>query len=904
MNISKLEKRSAIGTFLYSIVGLYVVCFAAIAASNEPDLPQRFDYHSIRGRQASGPSSGILEGEDHLVLKGKSRVQAMSNFGNGWSGNAHLLWDGKLGEAMETSFRVERASRYRLGVQLTDAPDYGIFSIHLNDKEIHKGVDTYANRVQLHAFVDLGEMTLKAGQQKLVFKLTSANAAARKFRGAGYLMGLDYLKLVDIDPLEKDPGNDKDGDDPKIRVAEVKFDEVKPIIAQFCIRCHGGGKEIEGELDLRKFVTTDDFLNNIKVTQKILKAIDQREMPPEDEKQPSEQHFGMLSTLMHSYIDQYVQASSELSPVVMRRLNRYEYNNAVRDLMGLRGDVYPLPEKTIRPARKYFNPASGRYPDAVTVGNRTLGKNQVEKPILTGVVPYAIDLQSEHGFNNRGDELSVSPILFESFLKLGSSIVNSPEFDRYCTTTATFFNAPPDLSVEQQVELARERLSPWLEAAFRSRVDRATEDRYVDYFARQVKTGKSFSASMKGVVGAVLASPRFLYVTEQKHVAVQTKELEKRDAGRSHELQLDDYELATRLSFFLWSSIPDKQLLDLARKGELQNPDVLETQIHRMLEDPKSQALATNFARQWLRIDQLITAVPDFDRFQVYYSRIGCEQWKFGLQTMVEPLLLFESIMVEDRSIMLLIDCNYSFRSDELQSWYKDATPFAKRQNRNRFNTNQQSYRRRPLDTRREGGIITSAATLTMTSSPLRTSPITRGAWVATVIFNQPPPPPPDTVPSIEEDDAKIEATGQTLRQRLKQHQSNKSCVSCHAKIDPLGFALENYDAVGRWREKYSSGLPIDSSGELFGKEKFTDVVELKDAILKHPEWFMRAFGEHLLSYALGRELEIADKPAVDRILREVMKDRGKFSTVVVGVAKSYPFLHKADQRQETSNAK
>ena len=258
-----------------------------------------------------------------------------------------------------------------------------------------------------------------------------------------------------------------------------------------------------------------------------------------------------------------------------------------------------------------------------------------------------------------------------------------------------------------------------------------------------------------------ISSPRFLYIIERK-----------RDATK--EEPLTPHELATRLSFFFWSSIPDEELLEKARSGDLVKPGVYVAQVKRMLEDRRSKALAENFARQWLRLDQLITAVPDFDRFEIYYSRRGCEQWKFGLQTMVEPLLLFESIMVEDRSIMLLVDSNYSYRSDELQSWYKDEVPFGKRANRDRFNTEAQSYRRRTLDTRREGGVMTSTAALTMTSSPLRTNPIRRGAWVATVIFNKPPPPPPDVVPEIESHDAANEATGQTLRQPRVAHHENQ----------------------------------------------------------------------------------------------------------------------------------
>ena len=193
--------------------------------------------------------------------------------------------------------------------------------------------------------------------------------------------------------------------------------------------------------------------------------------------------------------------------------------------------------------------------------------------------------------------------------------------------------------------------------------------------------------------------------------------------------------------------------------------------------------------------------------------------------------------------------------------------------------------------------MVTTAAVLTMTSATLRTSPIKRGAWVAGVLFNRPPPPPPDEVPSIEADDAVIESKGITLRQRLKQHQENGACASCHAKIDPLGFALENFDAIGRWRDRYRSGLKIDASGKLFGQVKFNGIVSLKDAILDRPQWFMRAFSEHLLSYALGRKLTLSDKPAIDRIVRRALATRGQFSSVVEAVATSYPFLHKAGQR-------
>ncbi len=848
-----------------------------------------FDYHSVRGRQAAGPAGpagGRLEGES-LPMRGKSRQQDMRGFGEGWSGEAHLLWNGEVGQAMETELRVQKEGSYKASLRLTLAPDYGLFSLSLDGKELRNDIDLYSSRVELAPLIDLGKLDLSAGTHKLVFKLIGNNPKAKPYGGGGFLMGLDYVDLVDLAPPKAvagaGPGSAEGPSTPKPeKKISVTLEEMRPVMATYCFKCHGDKEKVKGKVNLKKLLTSEDFLKDIELTNKVAEVLAYQEMPPEDEKQPTAEAQRKLQALFNGYLEEYLKSSGGLTPIVMRRLNRYEYNNAVRDLLELKGDLYPLPEKVIR-AGNYFNPASGRFPDSIRVSNRALGKNQIEQHILTGVTPFAIDLQAEHGFNNQGNQLSVSPILLESFLKLGRSIVNSKEFDRYSGLTGTFFAPPKAADQALWPMLAEQRLRPFLERAFRSRVTDELAARYVNFLKRELERGETFQQAMKSVVAAVLASPRFLYITERKQDAAV-------------EEPLTAYELAARLSFFLWSSLPDEELVERARSGDLVKPEIYAAQVKRLLEDRRSKALAENFARQWLRLDQLITAVPDFDRFQVYYSRIGCEQWKFGLQTMVEPLLLFESIMVEDRSVMLLVDSNYSYRSDELQSWYKDEVPFGKKSNRGRFNTGSQDFRRRDLETRREGGVVTSAAALTMTSSPLRTSPIRRGAWVATVIFNKPPPPPPDVVPEIEADDAVIEAKGQTLRERLIAHQENQSCVSCHRKIDPLGFALENYDAIGRWRDKYRSGLAIDASGELFGKMKFNDVIGLKDTLLKNPDWFMRAFCEHLLSYALGRELDLGDKPAVDKILRNVMAEHGRFSTVVSGVVTSYPFLHKTNQ--------
>jgi hypothetical protein len=839
----------------------------------------------------------LMEGE-LLSMKGRSRPQGMSGYGDQWSSDSHLLWDGLIGDSMETTIMIDKSSEYNFQIQLTKARDYGQFDFYLNGKAIAKKIDLYSPSVSLADAISLSGLKIEKGQHKVSFKLVGKNVKATPYQKNRYLLGLDFIKIINMRPASKESKSDltdvslpqtKDhstATESKSLVPDqlkVSLDEVLPILASRCYSCHGDNDKVKGKVDLKAVSTREGFLKDIELTQKLVDVLTFKEMPPEDEKQLTPKEHLMLSSLFRGYLDHYIKVSGTLKPTVMRRMNRYEYNNSVRDLLELNGDVYPLPEKVIR-SSSYFKPSSGSFPKSIRLSNRALGKNQIERHILTGVSPFAIDLQSEHGFNNRGDELSVSPIMVETFLKLGRSIVNAPEFDGYSNLTNSNFFKPPnsDPITAAQLEL---HLSKFIEKAFRKPIIPDVMDRYVNYLDSELKNGRSFEQSMKKVITAIISSPRFFYISEQKN-------------GKQKSQPLSPYELATRLSFFFWSSIPDDELLSVARDRSILDPNVYASQVKRLLESPKSKSIAENFARQWLRLDQLITSVPDFDRFQIYYSRIGCEQWKFGLQTMIEPLLLFESIMVEDRSIMLLVDSNYSYRSDEMQSWYNDPLPFGKRQNRNRFSTNSQTFIRRTLPSRREGGVITSAATLTMTSEPLRTSPIRRGAWVATVIFNKPPPPPPDVIPEIEQDDAEIEKKGITLRQRLVAHQENESCVSCHKKIDPLGFALENFDAIGRWRDKYSSGLEIDASGEIFGESRFNDIIGLKNTLIKNPQWFMRSFIEHMLSYSLGRELDINDKPSVDKILSKVMADKGKFSTVVTEITKSYPFMNKTNQSE------
>ncbi|HAA71564.1 MAG TPA: hypothetical protein DCE55_20675 [Planctomycetaceae bacterium] len=868
------------GTRRWQLAGLACVLVGGLA-SVPLQAAERFDFHSIRRTPDLRGANGRFEGEAHFLPHGNARFQGLRGYGRQWSGDAHFLWDGVAGEEARLRWVLGKSSRYRMTVQLTRAPDYGVCEILVDNKPAGVTVDLFSSRVELAPLVTLPALSLEAGPHVLTLKLIGANPKASLFKNKGYLLGVDYFQLVDLKPTPRVAVAAR-----VTTVAALKTGAAMKLLNRYCAECHAGGKAPAG---LRLADVDKGGLAGMPLDQieGIADALAFGTMPPDEAEQPPAKVRRQLARFFEEQLAERTAQSENVVPTVMRRMTRYEYNNAVRDLLALEGDVYPLPERTLRAYHEYYRPASGVFPDRIRVGNRTLGKNQVEKDLLDGVSPFAIDLQAEHGFNNRGDQLSLSPLLLETFLKLGKSIVESPQFHAYCRSYGSLFVGTDPRNSDRDLEMGRSRLKSLLSRAFRRPVDAVTWGRYCAFFEAQYKRHGSFTKAMKRTVAGVLASPHFLYLVE---------------TGNATEVAvpLSDYELATRLSFFLWNTIPDAELGELAEAGRLSNPQVLRQQVERMLTDQRSRALAENFARQWLRLDQLITAVPSMERFPHYYSRIGCEQWKFGLQMMVEPLLLFESVVVEDRSIMLLVDSKYSYRSDELQSWYEDEIPLSGKGNVNRFDTFHQEFKRRKLATRRQGGVITTAATMTMTSSPLRTRPITRGAWVATVILNRPPPPPPDTVPEIEADDDVIEAKGITLRERLQQHQINTACVSCHAAIDPLGFALEQYDAVGRWREAYRSGLPVDASGSLFGEAEFANIEEFKDRLLERPEIFMRAFTEHLLSYALGRSLEPRDRPTINGMVRRIAADHGRFSTAITEVVTSRPFRYKNDDRRRS----
>ena len=641
---------------------------------------------------------------------------------------------------------------------------------------------------------------------------------------------------------------------------------IHPFFQQNCIKCHGEGEKIKGKLDLRTYSDHSELLKDADRIEDIISVIEEGEMPPEEEPKIDEKTRVDILDGLKKTLAEAIKSSQSSSQTPIRRMNRFQYANAVKDLLKLKVEVYPLPERMMRDRSNYFKPQTGKIPSKITVSSRPLGKSGLIEPRLSGVAPFPQDLRAEHGFDNRGDHLSLSPLLMESFLNLSRSIVLSDNFNRKtCGVWPSLFEEPKEK--DRTNEIIDERLNHFLTRAFRRPVDPATLNRYSSHTADLIKSGSTFLDAMKETVSAILASPRFLYLYDS----------ESKKANK-----FKDYELATRLSFFLWGSIPDDILIERAASGDLSNPGVLRAQVERMLLDGKLKRLCDSFPSQWLQLDRIISSVPDPKKYPDFYY--APPNYRTTMDMMMEPLLLFETILVEDRPITDLIDSDYSYRSKRLSKWYDSKVegrlggPVT------------MAFERVSINDRKEGGVITSAAVMTMTSGPEETKPITRGAWISGVIFNDPPEPPPADVPTLENDDSEL-AKQMTLRERFSSHRDNPDCAGCHKKLDPLGFALENFDAVGRWRDQYHNGREVDSSGILFRKHKFNNVVEFKDAIMSEKDRFTKALVSHLLSFSLGRKLSAFDSPTVDLVAKKVKESDYSLRVMIHEIVQSDPFL-------------
>ena len=410
----------------------------------------------------------------------------------------------------------------------------------------------------------------------------------------------------------------------------------------------------------------------------------------------------------------------------------------------------------------------------------------------------------------------------------------------------------------QQDSCAKQILSTLAHHAYRRPINEA--DTAVLLKPYQAFRGKGFDTGIRMGLERILASPEFLFRIEHDPANMTP--------GSAY--RISDLELASRLSFFLWSSIPDDELLGLATEGKLKDPAVLEHQVRRMLVDSRSKALVSNFAGQWLYLRNVRSASPDLGEYPEFDENL-----RDAFQQ--ETGLFFESMLREDRSVLALLDADYTFLNERLARHYGIPNVYGNQ------------FRRVTLTDENRRGLLGQGSILMVTSYSARTSPTIRGKWLLTNILGTPPPPPPANVPSLKDrsDDGRI----LSVREQMEQHRANAACAVCHARMDPLGFALENFDAVGKWRN--TSGLgntPIDASGVLPDGTKFQGPAGLRKVLLSHPEQFVDTVTEKLLTYALGRGLEYYDMPAVRRIVREAKPNDYRWSSVILGIVQSTPF--------------
>jgi hypothetical protein len=608
--------------------------------------------------------------------------------------------------------------------------------------------------------------------------------------------------------------------------------DVRPLLQQYCTSCHNAEKK-RGKLDLNRFATEADVEKAAEVWNEVAARVRAHEMPPEGKKQPSiEERRRLLryAVLVAKKPDDCKQLASDRTlgfyrgHVMSRRLSRAEYNNSVRDLVGL----------DLRPGDRL--PADG---------------------------------SGGEGFDNNGDALFLSPIHVEKCLDAAEYVLDAVlhagvapsarvPAEAVAAARARLLFVTPGPTLPPR-EAARQIVHRFAERAFRRPVDDAEVERLLALFDRATRRGDGFEAALKLPLKAVLVSPHFLFLVEP-------------EAEKDGVYPLPDYPLAARLSYFLWAAPPDDELEGLAARGKLQDDAMLRQQVQRMLRDPRSRGLAESFTVQWLGLRPLGDTVrPDPQRFPEFDDDLAEAMRQ-------EPVLLFDRVLREDRSLLELLDADYTFVNERLARLYGiDGVKGPE-------------MRQVALHDRSRGGVLGMAGVLTVTSYPLRTSPVLRGKWVLEDLLGSRVPPPPPGAGELPRDDRN--AAGLSFRKQLELHRARTECASCHARMDPIGFGLENFDPIGRFRT-LQAGQPVDAVGELPSGEKFNGPAELKSVLLKRKGEFLGNLSRKMLGYALGRQLYSFDQCVIDDSLKALEAGDNRASLLVERIALSYPFRHR-----------
>ena len=581
-----------------------------------------------------------------------------------------------------------------------------------------------------------------------------------------------------------------------------------PVLQKYCFSCHGVEKS-KGGVNFAKYKDTPDMLREPKMWETAVRALADKEMPPESKPQPTDKERDVLWKWIETALKNIDTSKLPKDPgrITAHRLSRAEYNNTIRDLLGV--DTHPADN-------------------------------------------FPADGSGGGGFDNNADTLFIPPIMLEKLLDAASEVLDKAAVEKLWPP-----RTPPGADKRAG---ARALIVDFASRAFRQTASNDEIERLMKLYDADTKKGMAELDALKLVYKAVLISPNFLYRIEG-------------DPPAGTPRLLGDFELASRLSYFLWSSMPDAELYKIAEAKKLQDPDMLARQIKRMLADPKAVAFTESFCGQWLGIQNFRSAAqPDPRRFPAFTHSLRDGMYH-------ETMTFFDAVIRQDGSLLDLLDSDYTFLNEELAKHYGIAGVTGK------------EFRRVKLDDKARGGLLCMASVLTFSSYPLRTSPVLRGKWVLTELLGAPPPPPPANVGVLPPDD-KPSKEGATFRQRLELHRKKAECASCHGRMDPIGFGLENFDAIGRWRTEIA-GKPVDASGVLTTGEKVNGAIELKAALLKKKDDFLRNITERMLSYSLGRGLESYDAWTVKAIVETVKKENYKGAALVREIALSYPFRYR-----------
>lgn len=791
--------------------------------------------------------------------------------------------------------------------------------------------------------------------------------------------------------------------------------EAVPFVTKHCLKCHGE-KEPMADLSLAKDLDAKSLVIRRSVWESVVGMIETGQMPPQDQPKPDPAEVDRFLTLVRAIFDDSDRnAKPDPGRVTVRRLNRVEYNNTIRDLVGVDfnpaedfpsddighgfdniGDVLTLSpvlmERYLSAAESIVNRAivpnppkppdrnlSARYLEPAGRGvseNRWRGisTRPDTNPILTGPLHsrYMVPDDGEYNFQincyaqvtgdipvqvailvcgknvadasnddeaNRLSGAAVSglrPFVVLKTLEVTARSADKPQqiqvripptkgFERIAVAIVKPAGAPvaaersadepadalnPDrpapeitLFVEQfrlegpldtrpashrallacspdqsKTEQAREVLTRFVTRAYRRPATPDEIQRLVKLTTQVQEEGLSWDAAIQRAFMAVLVSPKFLFRLELDDGTGSAT------AGSTAEPRvLDEFQLASRMSYFLWSTMPDPELTQLATRGELTKN--LDAQVRRMLADPRSKSLVDNFAMQWLQLKRLKSIAPDPKLFPSFNDQLRNAMSR-------ETEMFFEAVVHEDRSVLELLDADFTFMNEALARHYGIADTMGNTAGQKATRDGGQSIPRREfvrvsLSDKRRGGLLTQASILTVTSNPTRTSPVKRGRWVLEQILGAPPPPPPPNVPELDNGE-KAQLTG-SLRQRFEQHRANPACANCHAKMDPIGFAFENYDAIGAFRTK-DGEFPIETAGVLPDGKAFQDAGELKSILMEKRNQFTRCLTEKLMIYAVGRGLEYYDRRPVMQIQDALAKGDFKFSVLISEIIKSQPF--------------